>query len=111
MARCSCRQCSHCSGTGVELDVVTPDPVDEGPHVRRHQLPPGDARLRELFRRADVLCLPTFRDAVPWVVLESFASGTPVIASDIGALPELVGRSPNAGRWSRLVTRSPSSRR
>ncbi len=65
--------------------------------LRWHRLRPGDAALRELFRRADVLCLPTFRDAVPWVVIEAFASGTPVIGSDAGALPEFIGAGSERG--------------
>jgi glycosyltransferase involved in cell wall biosynthesis len=84
-------------GHGFELDLVTSKRGVDTPWMRWHQLPPEDPRLLRLYRLADVLCLPTYRDAVPWVVLEAFASGTPVIASDTGALPAMLIRCPSRG--------------
>ncbi|HTE17220.1 MAG TPA: glycosyltransferase, partial [Armatimonadota bacterium] len=39
---------------------------------------------------ADVLCLPSFREGCPNVVLEALASGRPVVASAVGGVPELL---------------------
>jgi teichuronic acid biosynthesis glycosyltransferase TuaC len=45
---------------------------------------------------ADALCLPSIREGCPNVVLESLASGTPVVASAVGAIPEMM-RATNIG--------------
>jgi glycosyltransferase involved in cell wall biosynthesis len=39
---------------------------------------------------ADVLCLPSLREGCPNVVLEALASGRPVVASNVGGVPELL---------------------
>lgn len=79
-------------GAGVELDVVTTSddvPLREG--LRLHRLGPGDPRLAALFREADLFCLPSHSDAVPWVVLEAMSSGCAVVASQVGSIREMLG--------------------
>lgn len=50
----------------------------------------GRENLRDEFARATILFLPTREDNCPMVVLEAQASGVPVIASNVGGVPELV---------------------
>jgi glycosyltransferase involved in cell wall biosynthesis len=50
----------------------------------------GRENLREEFAQATVLFLPTREDNCPMVVLEAQASGVPVIASNVGGVPDLV---------------------
>ena len=58
-----------------------------GPYTQR-QAP-------ELMRRADILLHTKYNDPCPTIVLESMASGLPVVYSASGGTPELVG--PEAG--------------
>lgn len=74
------------------LDVVSTDPVPENDLVRPHRdVKARSEQLRDLYAAADALALPTRADAVPWVVLEAMAAGLPVVASDVGAIGELLG--------------------
>jgi glycosyltransferase involved in cell wall biosynthesis len=77
-----------------EIDVVTGDDVEPRPGVRVHRgLQPGSDGHRELLGAADVFALPTRADAAPWAVVEALAAGLPVVASDVGAIEELVGEA------------------
>ncbi len=51
-------------------------------------VPPS--RLGELMSEADVFCLASSREGWPNVVNEALACGTPVVATRIGGVPELV---------------------
>lgn len=58
--------------------------------------PRDAARLSSLFGRAHLLVLPTRADCTPMVVAEALAHGTPVLATDIGGIGEMLGQG--AGR-------------
>jgi glycosyltransferase involved in cell wall biosynthesis len=52
---------------------------------------PNDAELAGLMAEADAFCLPSLYEGFGLTVLEAMACGTPVVVSDRGALPEVVG--------------------
>jgi teichuronic acid biosynthesis glycosyltransferase TuaC len=53
--------------------------------------------LSRHYSAADILVLPSSREGWPNVLLESMACGTPVVASDVGGVSEIVTCA-NAGR-------------
>jgi len=84
----------------MELDIVGEGPMQSAlaEKINQHGLV-NCVRLRgsvplpkvaEYIRQANVLVLPSYREGVPNVLLESFASGTPVISTKVGGIPEVV---------------------
>ncbi|MGB3548038.1 MAG: glycosyltransferase family 4 protein [Saprospiraceae bacterium] len=59
----------------------------------------GERELQTAFARAHLLCLPSRRDALPFVVLEALAAGLPVAA----AATEGVGEALDCGRSGLLL--------
>ena len=52
--------------------------------------PVPNEELRYYYSAADVSCLPSRNEGWPNVVLESLACGTPVVATRVGAIPEIL---------------------
>jgi glycosyltransferase involved in cell wall biosynthesis len=84
----------------MELDIVGEGPMKSilTEKINQHGLV-NCVRLRgsvplhkvaEYIRQANVLVLPSYREGVPNVLLESFASGTPVISTRVGGIPEVI---------------------
>jgi glycosyltransferase involved in cell wall biosynthesis len=75
----------------VELVIVTRSAVPRTDRVRvLSDLEPNDPRLIELFRSSDVLALPSLAETFGIAAAEAAAAGLPVVASDVGGLPEIV---------------------
>jgi glycosyltransferase involved in cell wall biosynthesis len=50
----------------------------------------GQDRIRELYEQSDVFCLPSFREGLPFVLIEALAMELAVVATRIMGVPELV---------------------
>ncbi len=67
----------------------------------------GEQLTLEQIRDADILVLPSFMEGLPIVLLEALALGTPVIASRVAGIPELIehcktGLLFTPSRWDEL---------
>jgi len=60
----------------------------------------SDAALAQLFASAEIACIPSLYEGFSLPAVEAMASGTPIVASRAGALPEVLGPD---GECARLV--------
>ena len=61
------------------------------------------AALHDVYAHADLLVLPSYGETYGMVVTEALARGLPVIASDVGGLPDTLGHARDRGRPGILV--------
>jgi len=75
-----------------ELHLVTRQaPKEVPPHVHIYgDLKPNDGRLRELYAECDLFVLPTRADMSSLVTIEAMATGSAVIATDVGGISDRV---------------------
>lgn len=85
---------------GVPVEIAGDGPARPALEALAQRLAPGrvrfhgrldKARLHDLVRSAAVVAVPSrWHENQPMAVLEAFACGVPVVATDLGGLPELV---------------------
>lgn len=56
-------------------------------------------KVADLMRQAQILCLPSHGEGTPNCVMEAMASGLPVVATEVGGIPDIV----ESGRMGLLV--------
>lgn len=84
------------SGSGSEAFALQPLIDDAGLADDVRLYPPvSAAHLAQWFRSADAVVMPSFSESFGLVALEAQACGTPVIAANVGGLPQAIsdGRS------------------
>lgn len=78
-------------GAGDQIDILRKKVTDHGLESRVRLL--GSLPHKALppwINASDVLVLPSMNEGVPNVVLEAQACGTPVVATNVGGIPEIV---------------------
>jgi glycosyltransferase involved in cell wall biosynthesis len=78
---------------GAAFEIVGPIPTPLRlalPHVTYHGLVRKETRLRDILRSAHALVCPSLAEGLPTVILEAMASGLVVVATDVGAVRDLV---------------------
>ncbi len=50
----------------------------------------GPMRAREAFEKGRVLLMPSRAESLPYIVLEAIAAGLPVLATNVGGIPEII---------------------
>jgi glycosyltransferase involved in cell wall biosynthesis len=55
----------------------------------------GDEALATAYASADIFVVPSLEDNLPNTVIEAMAAGTPVVAYDVGGIPEIVDNGEN----------------
>lgn len=67
--------------------------IEDGYECKNMGYIQGDDVMNELYSVADVFVMPSLAENFPCSILESLASGTPVIASTVGGIPEQIDGS------------------
>lgn len=79
------------SAAAVELHLVTGANIADEPGIHVHRgLRPNTPELIARYHAADIFCLPTLGDCLPMVLSEAGAACLPLVATNVGALPEIV---------------------
>lgn len=78
-------------GLALELHLVTRTSVaPEAGVTVYNDMEPNSERLKALFHHCDIFCLPTAGDCLPMVLAEAGATALPLVATDVGAIHEVV---------------------
>jgi glycosyltransferase involved in cell wall biosynthesis len=75
-------------GGDVSAYAAGPTPIDIPPVRALGLLGPAD--LARWLAAADVMCLPSFAEGMPVSVMEALAVGTPVVATEVGGIPDQI---------------------
>jgi glycosyltransferase involved in cell wall biosynthesis len=92
-------EAAHALPDHVDVEIVTSTPnvvVPPGVRVTVHTgLKAQSEKLVQLYRNADIFALPSRGDCMPQAVAEALACGLPVVATAVGAIPEMVSDKVN----------------
>ena len=76
-------------GNGLEYDSVTKR-IKDCEMIEKIIIPGFVDDIRPLLKRSDVVVIPSIIEGKPIILMESLAMGVPVIASNVGGIPEII---------------------
>ncbi|HTA27525.1 MAG TPA: glycosyltransferase family 4 protein [Bacteroidia bacterium] len=84
---------------GFTFDFIGPIPEEHKINsslIRYHGQLSGEAEIKAILSKADVLVCPSYAEGMPYVIMEAMACGMAIIATDVGAVSLLVN---NKNGW------------
>ena len=81
---------AECSVGEFELHLVTKSQIEQESGVFVHTMTPNSPELVALYHQSHIFCLPTLGDCLPMVLSEAGVTGMALIATDVGAISEIV---------------------
>lgn len=118
----------HAAGRPLRLLMVGSGPDEAALAARAGALGLGAAvafepaqPIRPVLARGQVMVVPSFAESLPYVVLEAAAAAQPLVATDVGGIPEIFGDAAGdlvpprdagalAGAVARLLDAEPAAR-
>ena len=76
-----------------QIDMIGPVPEQlrlKSPKIKYWGLLKSENQIRKIMQRMDVLVCPSYSEGMPTVILEAMASGLAILATDVGAVAEMV---------------------
>jgi len=62
-------------------------------HTKYHGKVPPEVNIKDIISQCDVLVCPSYSEGMPTVIMEAMACGLAIIATDVGAVSDLVDKS------------------
>jgi glycosyltransferase involved in cell wall biosynthesis len=85
--------CLNIAGDGSQRQKIAmrAKALDVASGYRYHGVYTHPEQCREFMESLDVFVMPSFSEGTPNSIVEAMASGKPIIASDVGGIPDMIG--------------------
>lgn len=92
----------HCVAIGNEQNIETKDnvQVEFAGHLKSQD------KLSQIYSAADLLVVPSLNDNLPNIIVEALCCGTPVVAFNVGGIPEMIVNNLNGFLTDEITPKS-----